>query len=188
MADVRFGSKADMCIAYSGSYVRRPAFMPGDKDMGKWSRFSFHNHPIVTNGPRCRYLRSDKTGAYARHHVTANHVATTQDPDEAARLSCKVRSPWLASDKELRPSCRQAKQASQMLGSEMMQETICCDDIHARLHRPGGTRTHLPESFGYSNAVRQSCCGPERSQYPADRLTLLSRLAISVPAFGQRAA
>ena len=109
--------------------------MPGDKDMGERSRFSFHNHPIVTNGPRRRYLRSDKTGAYARHYVTAYHVATTQDPDEAARLSCKVRSPWLASDKELRPSCRQAKQASQMLGSEVMQETICCDDIHARLHR-----------------------------------------------------
>ena len=64
----------------------------------------------------------------------ANHVATTQEPDEAAHLSCKVRSSWLAGDKELCPPCCQAKQARQMLGSEVMQETVCCDDIYARLH------------------------------------------------------
>jgi len=107
--------------------------MVGGKDMQKWSRFPFLNHPIGTHGPRCRYLHSNKTGAYTRHHVTANHVAATQKPDEAARLSCKVRSPWLAGYKELCPSCRQTEQAGQMLGSEVMQEVVCRDDIYARL-------------------------------------------------------
>src|SRR5215470_8252920 len=108
--------------------------MPGNKDMGKWSLFTFFNHPTVTNGPGCRHLLSDKTGTYACNRVTADHVATAQEPDEAARLPCKVRSPWLGSDKQLRPLCRQPKKAGQMLGSEVVQETVCRDDINVRRH------------------------------------------------------
>src|SRR5215813_4827487 len=146
----------------SGSCVRSPAFMPGNKDMGKRSRFTFLNHPTGTNGPRCRHFLSDKTGTYACHHVTADHVATAQQPDEAARLPCKVRSSWLGSDQELRPSRRQAKQASQLTGSEVMKKSVCCDDINVRrqllqeLEHVCCNRLHIPTQCGKAVADRSA--------------------------------
>src|SRR5262249_30091737 len=41
---------------------------------------------------------------------------------------------WLGSDKELRLYCRQPKQTGQMPDREVMQETVCRDDINGRRH------------------------------------------------------
>jgi hypothetical protein len=124
--DVRFVPIADIPagatqrLSCPGSCARWRAFTPCSKSVPKWSRIPLLNHPTVTRGPRCRYLFSHKAGTDTRQHVMANHVAATQEPDEAAHFSCKVRSSWLTSDNELCPTCCQAKQASQTLSGKVM--------------------------------------------------------------------
>jgi hypothetical protein len=107
-------------LAAWGSCVRWPAFTPCSKGMPKWSCVPLFNHPTVTRGPRCRYLLAHKASMDTRQHVMANHIATTQEPDEAAHFSCKVRSSWLTGDNELGPTCCQAKQASQTVSGKVM--------------------------------------------------------------------
>src|SRR5262249_47222763 len=111
-------------------------------DIPTLSRFSCLVVKMCENGPGSlssiiQSLRVDQDAdisiRQSRHaYLTPRHAESrhpTQQPDEAARLSCKERSRWLACDKELCTSCCQIEQAGQPLGGEVMQETVCGYDI-----------------------------------------------------------